>query len=177
LKLKLTDPGHHLAAEVLRIAKHLRNRNGNANYSLTIRWTAGHVGIEGNEKADKEAKQAADGFSSDKKDLPRYVRNKIKQSVSALRQANNKENNEAWKKEWQASKRYKCFTTKDTAPPASQKYLSLTSDHRILRKMASLIFQLQVGQRQDEDSGQGRHTPRPAATYFCQQSTRRQSQR
>jgi ribonuclease HI len=145
LQSDLTNPGHHLAAEALRIATHLRDRKGNAKYSLTIRWTAGHVGIEGNEKADTEAKRAADGQSSDKKALPRYVRNKIKHSVSALRQKNNKENNEAWKREWQASKKYRQFKAKDIVSPASQKFLALTSDHRISRKMASLIFQMRVG--------------------------------
>jgi ribonuclease HI len=145
LQTELTNPGHHLAAEALRIATHLRNRNSNANYSLTIRWTAGHVGIEGNEKADTEAKRVAEGQSSDKLDLPKYVRNRIKHSVSALRQANNKERNEVWTKEWQASTRHKRFKAMDTVPPSSQKFLTLTSNHRISRKSASLIFQLRVG--------------------------------
>lgn len=47
--------------------------------------------IIGNEKADREAKRAAEGQSSDSKDLPRYVRKNIKYNVSALRQANNKD--------------------------------------------------------------------------------------
>jgi ribonuclease HI len=144
LQTELTNPGHHLAVEALRLAKHLQKRNGNANYSLTIRWTAGHMGIEGNEKADKEAKQAAKGQSSDKANLPRYVQRKLKNSVSALRQANIKEKNTAWTKEWQASTRHKCFKATDTVPPSAQKFLTLTSDHRIARKSASLIFQLRV---------------------------------
>jgi hypothetical protein len=53
------------------------------------------VGIEGNEKADREAKQVAKGQSSNKKDLPRYTQQKLKHSVLALRQANNKERNTA----------------------------------------------------------------------------------
>ena len=44
LRSELTNPGHHLAAEALRIATHLRQRNSN-RFNLTIRWTAGHVGI------------------------------------------------------------------------------------------------------------------------------------
>lgn len=85
-----------------------------------------------------------EGHSSDTKDLPRYVR-KIKLSISALRQANKKERNETWKKDWQATKRYKRFKAKDTASPASQKFLALISDHMIPRRMASLIFQLRIG--------------------------------
>jgi ribonuclease HI len=77
LRTKLTNPGHHLAAEALRIAYYLRNRKGNENYSLTVRWTAGHIGIPGNKKVDREAKRAADGFSSNSKDLPKYLRKKL----------------------------------------------------------------------------------------------------
>lgn len=144
LRTELTNPGHHIAAEALRIATHLRERTGNAKYSLTIRWTAGHVGITGNEKADKEAKRAADGRSSASSELPRYLRKKLKLSVSALRQVNNKERNETWKREWTSSKGYRRLRTKDTLTPASQKYLTLISDHSIPRRMASLVFQLRV---------------------------------
>ena len=144
LQSELTNPGHHIAAEVLRIAKHLQRRNGNVNYSLKIRWTAGHMGIRGNEKADREAKRTAQGQSSARKSLPKYLRKTLPQSISTLRQANNKERNEKWKREWQTSKRYKRFKAKDTTSPASQKFLTLTSDHRISRKMASLIFQMRV---------------------------------
>ena len=52
LNTELTNPGHHLTAEAIRIAECLSNCDGNARYSLTIRWTAGHVGIKGNEKVD-----------------------------------------------------------------------------------------------------------------------------
>src|SRR5882757_1681027 len=107
------------------MAKHLRNRTGNIKYSLTIRWTAGHSRIPGNEKADREAKHVAAGYGSDRKDLLRYVQSKIKHSISALQQANNKKRNETWKKEWQGSKGYKHFKAKDTALPTLQKYLSL----------------------------------------------------
>jgi hypothetical protein len=109
LQTELTNLGHHLAAEVLWIATHLRTRNGNANYSLTIRWTAGHVGIEGNEKADWEAKCAVEGLSSDINDLPKYVWKKIKNCILALWQENNKETNDIWTKEWQASIRHRHF--------------------------------------------------------------------
>lgn len=71
LETDLTNPGHLLAAEAVRIEKHLKNRNGSAKYSLVLRWTAGHVGIEGNERADREAKHAALGQISNKRDLPR----------------------------------------------------------------------------------------------------------
>jgi ribonuclease HI len=42
--------------------------------SIPIRWTPGHVGIEGNEKADIEAKKAARGLTSETKSLPNTLR-------------------------------------------------------------------------------------------------------
>lgn len=60
----LTNPGHHLTAEVLKIAEHLIKCSKSARYKLTIR---------DNEKADREAKHAAYGLTSDRKDLPKYI--------------------------------------------------------------------------------------------------------
>lgn len=56
IKSMMTNSGHHLAAELLKQAKKLKELGGNGRFRLTFRWSAGHVGIEGNEKADKEAK-------------------------------------------------------------------------------------------------------------------------
>jgi hypothetical protein len=97
---------------VLRIAKHLQSRPRNVKYSLTIRWTVGHVGISDNEKVNREAKCTMDGHCSDSncsdsKDLPKYVQKRIKHSMSALRQENNKDRNKAWKSEWHVSKEFK----------------------------------------------------------------------
>jgi hypothetical protein len=83
-------------------------------------------------------------MNSDSKALPKYVWKRIKHSISALRQMDNKKRNRIWMEEWEASNRYKCFKAKDTIPPTSQKFLMLISDHRISRQMASLIFQMRV---------------------------------
>ena len=150
LESELTSPGQHLAAEFLDLARQVAlsrsgGTRGGSSYELTIRWTAGHVGIKGNEAADSEAKKAATGLSSARADLPPYVRKVIKSSISALKQAHNKEANKQWKTEWEASVRHKRFPTTDTVPPASKKFLTLTSVDSITRKRASLLFQLRVG--------------------------------
>jgi hypothetical protein len=150
LESELTNPGQHLAAEFLEMARQIARsrsggKSGESRYKLTVRWTAGHVGIKGNEKADKEAKSAAAGQNSKRTDLPPYVRKSIKSSTSALKQAYNKKANEAWKREWVTSERHKRLPTPDTVPPASKKFLTLTSDDNLSRKRASLLFQLRVG--------------------------------
>jgi hypothetical protein len=52
------------------------------------------MGIEGNKKADQEAKRTAEGLSSDINDLPKYIQKKIKNCISTLQQENNKETND-----------------------------------------------------------------------------------
>jgi ribonuclease HI len=73
---ELRNPGHHLAREALHIANSIRKAKAKGSKSkdmLTIQWTAGHEGIEGNELADKEAKEAAKGCTTDTKQLPKYL--------------------------------------------------------------------------------------------------------
>ena len=50
-----------------------KNKN-KKRYSLKLQWTAGHEGIPGNKLADKEAKHAAKGLSSDANLLPSYLK-------------------------------------------------------------------------------------------------------
>ena len=96
-------------------------------------------------KADAEAKCAAAGDSSNKAKILKYLHKPLKTSVSALKQKHNKIANEAWKAEWQTSERYKRLRALDIISPDSKEFITLTSDHRITRQMASLIFQLRVG--------------------------------
>jgi ribonuclease HI len=64
---------------------------------ITICWTAGHEGIEGNELADIEAKEVAKGRSLDTKHLPHYLRKPILINPTAAKAAHNA----ALKNEWQ----------------------------------------------------------------------------
>ena len=85
LTSKMDKPGHYLAAEILDTTIRLRRSMGK-RYSLSIRWTAGHSGIEGNEQVDEEAKAAAEGKTSDAAQLPNILRKPLKGSRSAARQ-------------------------------------------------------------------------------------------
>ena len=147
LDSELTNPGQHLAAEFLRVADQivLARNGGTQNYELTVRWTAGHIGIEGNEWADREAKKAAEGDNSERFQLPKYLWKPIKMGTSAIKQDYNKRSNEEWKEEWTASDSYKRLRTPDMVPPASKKFLTLTGDDRISKQQSSLLFQLRFG--------------------------------
>ena len=145
LQSELTKPGQHVAAEVVSAASQVKKSSKSGRYNLKIRWTAGHCGIKGNTIADKEAKRAAEGHSTAKKDLPKYIHKALKRSLSALKQENSKKANETWKEEWSESERFARFKAPDIVSPASKKFLTLISDHRIPKKMSSLIFQLRVG--------------------------------
>ena len=78
--------GQYLADEIIESAASIKKQRNSNNYSLTFRWTAGHVGIKGNEEVDSEAKKTAKGLSSDKKDLPTLLRKPLKHNKVALRQ-------------------------------------------------------------------------------------------
>jgi ribonuclease HI len=145
IKSEMNKSGQHLAANILQIAKQLLERKGNNRFSLTFRWSAGHIGIASNEHADKHAKAAADGESSDKETLPPCLRKKIGYSVSAICQAQNANLKLRWAAKWIKSPRYRRTRFRDLLMPSSQKFLKLVSNKRISRKAASTIFQLRVG--------------------------------
>ena len=145
IKSKMNKSGQHLAADLLQLAKQLTKSKSRSKLKLTFRWSAGHVGIKGNEDADKEAKAAVEGESSDKKELPACLRKRIGYSLSAIRQARNEKIKLKWTAQWTKSPRHHRHRFKDLLTPYSQTYLKYISNENISRKTASAIFQLRVG--------------------------------
>jgi ribonuclease HI len=109
---------------------------------LQIHWVPGHCDFEPNERADEEAKKAAQGESSDAKLLPPLLRKRLPLSVSALRQDNNAKLIKRWKRRWKSSPRENLLKSIDNTAP-SKKYLRLIKD--LDRRQASILFQLRSG--------------------------------
>ena len=91
------------------------------------------------------AKEAANGVSSAREDLPACLRKKIGYSLSAARQAHYEKLKRRWIANWSDSPRYFRSQYQDLLTPYSQKFLKSISKAEISRKSASLIFQLRVG--------------------------------
>jgi len=145
LASNLRSPGHHLAREALRIANSIekgkKRRKNKA--AITIRWVAGHEGLEGNEQADKEAKEAAEGRTSDTKHLPPYLRKRLLINPSAVKAAHNDHLKTKWSSDWRNSKRGKATAAIDDTTPSS-KFLKAISSPRLSRAAASRIAQFRL---------------------------------
>ena len=121
--------------------KHLRGANqAHPHMDLLIRWTPGHVDIEGNEMADSEAKSAiTDGPSGT---LPKLLRGKLPRSKAAARQHWHAKLKALAAKRWRTSPRYPRLVGIDPALP-SPSFLQLTAN--LPRKHAAILFQLRTG--------------------------------
>jgi hypothetical protein len=121
----------------------VRKRRNKAKYSLTIRWTAGHEGIEGNKKADREAKKAAEGTSSDRKLLPVYLRKPLPTNPAAVKRAHQDMLKRKWAEKWRRSPRGRRAGQIEESTP-SKKLLTLISQSELSREAASRIAQLRI---------------------------------
>lgn len=106
-------------------------------------WTPGHEDIEGNERADEEAKLAAQGDSSKAEDLPTFLRRKpLPTSISATRQLLKTEMKARWITEWAASPRFAKLNSIDKTLPSND-FLHIID--QLQRNQASLLTQLRTG--------------------------------
>ncbi|KAJ3572025.1 hypothetical protein NP233_g3370 [Leucocoprinus birnbaumii] len=109
---------------------------------LRLNWISAHSGVEGNEMADEAAKQAAEGESSQRQDLPAIIRNPLRSSKSALRQAKTEETKRSWKEEWQKSPRFERMNSVDPNHPYNR-FREWRDD--LDRNQGSILVQLRSG--------------------------------
>ena len=112
------------------------------NLEIVIRWMPGHIGIEGNEAADKEAKRAVQEGSSPDDQLPAALQKRLPDSKSAAKQAFMTKLKKKAHKEWKKSTHYQKINQFDDSMP-SKKYLKLVKPLR--RKQSSILYQLRTG--------------------------------
>jgi len=143
LQSNLRNPGQHLAREILCTANRIQKRKGKKCCKLTIRWTAGHKGVKGNEKADEGAKKAAKGSSSDKPSLPHYLHCPLLINPSALKQSRATKLKEIWSEKWCKSTRGNILMKLDKSTP-SNGFIKRLSTSNLSRNSASLILQLAI---------------------------------
>ena len=134
-------PAHYLVDKLLHGLDALTKRHPGAK--LTLRWVPGHRNLDGNERADAEAKRAARGDNSPHDSLPRWLtRNHLPASLSKVRQALRASFQTAAKAEWNLSPRATLLTRIDTTLP-SKTFLRLIAP--LPRRHASLLVQLRTG--------------------------------
>jgi ribonuclease HI len=138
------NPGQHIAREIQRVAEKVQKRRNKAKYSLTIRWMVGHEGIEGNEKADREAKKAAEGMSSDRKLLPVYLRKPLPTNPAAVKRAYQDMLKRKWAIKWRRSPRGRRAGQIEESTPLKKLLISI-SQSELSREAASQIAQLRIG--------------------------------
>ncbi|KZP07091.1 hypothetical protein FIBSPDRAFT_763388 [Athelia psychrophila] len=91
--------GHHLLDHIHKLEEQLHAKQD-------IHWVPGHKDFEPNERADREAKDAAQKLTSPAKDLPVCLRKKVlPASVAALRQEYAAKLKRKWTKCWRKSPR------------------------------------------------------------------------
>ena len=118
-----TTAGGYLIDQFIRMTLAISNtcKAKDLDVQISVRWIPGHEGIEGNEKADEEAKKAAEGEeqSSPHRQLPRYLRKgPLPHSISALKQWHQKALKDRWKAQWEKSPRYARAKIIDASMPS-----------------------------------------------------------
>jgi len=138
--------GSYLMDKFIRLAHMLKKKytDQELDLRLLVKWIPGHSGVPGNEKADVEAKRAAEGPNNSSAHglLPRYLRNgPLPHSVSALKQWHQAALLERWKEMWKESPRYAHAKTIDPSMPSGQ-FMKLVS--HLPKSQTSLYIQLRT---------------------------------
>jgi len=97
-------PGSYLADRFRRMMQLIAKNNN--DFDVTVRWVPGHADVHGNEEADKQAKRAVEDRESNspRQHLPHYLRlGTLPLSISALKQAHNKQTHAHWGRLWRKS--------------------------------------------------------------------------
>ncbi|KIJ39724.1 hypothetical protein M422DRAFT_174834, partial [Sphaerobolus stellatus SS14] len=133
-------PAQHLRREAESLYSRVITKHEGINFSLV--WVPGHVGIEGNEKADSEAKAAARGEGSPTTELPQALRNPLPLSTSAVKAAYKLSIPEQHKRLLMNAGRLERIQRVDANAPATAYRRTVRS---LSRRQTSILTQLRTG--------------------------------
>jgi len=132
--------GHNIFDTIHKSIMTLQKKH--AGIKIKIKWVPGHKGVEGNEKADEEAKKAITDGSSPADKLPKLLRKKLLYTKSAMVQAYGEKLKGRAQRAWMTSQWYNRMKKTDPMTP-SNKYLKLITP--LPRKLTSTLLQLRTG--------------------------------
>jgi ribonuclease HI len=108
-------PGQYLIKTLLQQAEQVSRDEHREK--VQVKWISSHRGVAGNERADEEAKRAAQGESSPPHLLPPLLCNSLPYSATAMKQDRLKTLRAEWKEKWKTSPRYRKISRFDESLP------------------------------------------------------------
>jgi len=132
--------GSYLIGEATRILQDVLKKW--PTLKVTLRWVPGHEGIEGNERADKEAKRAAEGLHQNRRANFGALAKQLPASKSATLQKFKRQAKERHQKAFRSQPRYERISRiEPKAPSPAFRQLS----KKLTRSQTSIIAQLRTG--------------------------------
>lgn len=132
--------------EYLRLTEVMGNGTDNprpaGSFKFVLKWIAAHKDVKGNERADEEAKKAAQGESSPPEELPPILRKWLPYSAAAIKQDYREGLKSRWLEDWGMSPRYAKFQHVDPDFPFN-KYRTISD--KLSKSQASLLMQIRTG--------------------------------
>ncbi|KAF5364572.1 hypothetical protein D9758_005527 [Tetrapyrgos nigripes] len=133
-------PGQYIIDEIHRVTDEILT---DTSLQLLLTWVPGHMGLNGNEQADGEAKKAARGDTGGTQLLPLFLRGRtLPASVSALKQQFHASLIERWEKDFTKSRRLQRFSAYEPRGVRSH-FIHLTD--KLSRRQTSILVQLHTG--------------------------------
>ncbi|KIK80713.1 hypothetical protein PAXRUDRAFT_36112 [Paxillus rubicundulus Ve08.2h10] len=131
-----SKPGHYLVDHFCNTIAKLQRKMKLTKTDITVRWISGHDRVEGNERADEEAKEAAKsaGNNSLRKCLPTFL-------ILAIKQEQNSITKKCWERLWAKSPRH-AHTLKYDKNLLSGSFMKLASN--LPRRHASILVWLRT---------------------------------